>query len=96
MARFLIEIPHSEDLAECTKIIQVFLTSGSHLLTNAEWGCMDGVHTAWLTVDVESKAEALCIVPPAFRSVAKVVALNQFSLDVINEAVERLKAEQPV
>lgn len=95
MARFLIEIPHSENIAECTRIIQVFLTSGSHLLTSAEWGCMDGVHTCYLTVDVESKADALCIVPPAFRADAKIVALNRFDLEFINAAAERLKAEQP-
>lgn len=94
MARFLIEIPHSENIAECTRIIQVFLTSGSHLLTNAEWGCMDGVHTAWMIVDVESKAEALSLIPPAFRADSKVIALNKFSLDVINAAMERLKSGQ--
>ena len=93
MARFLIEIPHSENTYECMQIIQVFLTSGSHLLTNAEWGCMDGVHCAWLTVDVDSKEDALAIVPPALRRSAKVVALNQFSLDFINEGLERIRAE---
>lgn len=93
MARFLIEIPHSENMAECARIVQTFLTSGSHLLTNAEWGCMDGVHTAYLIVDVDSKDEATTIIPPALRATSKVVALNQFSLDFINEAMERLKAE---
>jgi hypothetical protein len=95
MARFLIEIPHSENMAECTRIIQVFLTSGSHLLTNAEWGCKDGVHTAWLIVDVDSKADALCVVPPAYRGDARIVELHRFDLEMINDAVERLKAEQP-
>jgi len=36
MARFLIEIPHSEDVLACAKVIKVFLSSGSHLLTQAD------------------------------------------------------------
>lgn len=93
MPRFLIEIPHSENVAECMGIIHVFLSSGSHLLTNAEWGCKDGVHTCWLIVEVDSKAEALCVVPPAYRADARVVELNRFSLDFINESLARLKAQ---
>ncbi len=94
MAKFLIEIPHSENVAECMGIIQVFLSSGSHLLTNAEWGCKDGVHSAYLIVELESKDDALCLVPPAFRKNAKIVELTQFSLDFINQSLERLKAER--
>lgn len=91
MEKFLVEIPHSADAAECTGIVKAFLSSGSHLLTNAEWGCMDGVHNAWIVVDLDSKDEALSIVPPAFRSVARVTALNSFTLDYINAEIERLQ-----
>ena len=94
MARFLIEIPHAEEIAECARIVQVFLSSGSHLLTNGEWGCMDGVHTAWIIVDVDSKADALAIVPPALRAATKVIALNQFTLEGVNAVIERLEAEK--
>jgi len=71
----------------------VFLSSGSHLLTNAEWGCMGGVHAAWIIVDVGNEGEALAIVPPAFRSAAKVIALNSFTLEFINAEIERLEGE---
>ena len=90
MEKFLIEVPHAEDAAACTGIAKVFLSSGSHLLTNAEWGCMDGVHKAWIIVDVDSKSEALGIVPPAFRPVASVTALNSFTLEFVNAEIERL------
>ncbi|MEX0991749.1 MAG: hypothetical protein WD004_05715 [Actinomycetota bacterium] len=93
MGKFLIEIPHAEDAAECTGIVKVFLSSGSHLLTNAEWGCMDGVHNAWIIVEVDTKDEALAIVPPALRSVATVTALNSFTLDYINAEIERLAGD---
>lgn len=94
MAKFLIEVPHADEAAECTRIVKVFLSSGSHLLTNAEWGCMDGVHSAWIIVDVDGRGEALTIVPPALRSDARVVALNEFTLEFINAEIERLEGEK--
>lgn len=80
MQKFLIEVPHESDVVECSRAVQVFLSSGSHFLTNAEWGCKDGVHSAWIIVEVDSKAEALGIVPPAFRHATRIVGLNRFSL----------------
>jgi hypothetical protein len=80
MPKFLIEVPHDAERMACARAIQVFLATGSHFLTHAEWGCMDGVHCAWIMVDVDSKADALAILPPAFRSEARVVGLNQFTM----------------
>ena len=92
MPRFLIEVAHGEEIVDCTKAISVFLNSGSHFLTNADWGCMDGDHRAWIIVDLESKAEALAIVPPAFRSGARVIGLNHFSMDQVDEILKRRKS----
>jgi hypothetical protein len=86
MAQFLIEVPHPEETVACANIVKVFLSTGSHFLTNAHWGCMDGNHCAWLVVEANNKEEARCIVPPLFRSQAKVVGLNKSSLEQI-EAV---------
>ena len=58
MEKFLIEVPHGEDKGSCMRAIQVFLRSGSHFVTNAEWGCMDGDHKAWLMVEVKDKEAA--------------------------------------
>ena len=80
MPKFLIEVPHDAEGMACARAIQVFLATGSHFLTHAEWGCMDGVHCAWIMVDVDSKADALAILSPAFRSEARVVGLNQFTM----------------
>jgi len=82
-ARFLIEIPHEATEAACLKAIEVLLSSGSHLLTHADWGCKDGEHKAWLIVEVESKDEARAIVPPVFRAEAKVVQLNAFTSEEV-------------
>ena len=83
MQKFLIEVPHETDTVCCSRAVQVFLSTGSHFLSNAEWGCKDGVHSAWMIVEVESKAEALGIVPPAFRTGTRIVGLNRFSLQKI-------------
>ena len=46
---------------------------------------MDGEHKAWVIVDVDSKEEARGILPPIYRSVAKIVKLNKFSTEQIEE-----------
>ncbi len=89
MARFLIEVPHEGDAAACARVVEVFLRTGSHFLTRADWGCVDGDHKAWMIVDVASKDEARGIVPPVFRSAAKVVQLNTFTMDEIEDALRR-------
>lgn len=81
MPRFLIEVPHDPDPLGCAQVVHVFLTSGSHFLTNADWGCQDDHHCAWLVVDVDTRADARAIVPPAFRRQATIVTLNKFSLE---------------
>jgi len=85
MARFLIEVPHDGDVGGCAEVVETFLKTGSHFLTNADWGCLDGEHKAWLVVDVGDKDEARCILPPAFRPKARIVELNKFSLDEIGK-----------
>ena len=84
-ARFLIEIPHEEATVACARAIEVFLKSGSHYLTHADWGCKDGVHKSWMIVEVDSKNEARNIVPPAFRQQTTVVQLNDWTLQDIED-----------
>ena len=80
MPKFLIEVPHRAEAAECVKAVEIFLRTGSHFLTRADWGCMDGEHKAWMVVEVDTKDEARMIVPPAFRAQTRVVQLNAFTL----------------
>lgn len=80
MARFLIEVPHEANVVACSHAVQIFLKTGSHFLTHADFGCADGVHKAWLTVEVDSKEEALRILPPPLRARARIVKLSKFSL----------------
>ncbi|HUI41124.1 MAG TPA: hypothetical protein VL523_04060 [Terriglobia bacterium] len=79
MARFLIEVPHEPERVACARVVDIFLKTGSHFLTHADWGCRDGEHKAWITAEVASKEEARSIVPPTLRSQAKIVQLNCFT-----------------
>ena len=84
MPKFLIEVPHDEEVVACARVVQIFLASGSHFLTNAEWGCADGDHHCWMIVDVDDKRAARGIVPPGLRAEARVVQLNRFTMDDID------------
>jgi len=88
MARFLIEVPHEDRAKECALAVKVLLSSGSHYLTHADFGCLDGEHKAWIIVEVDNKEEAQFILPPVFRPHAKIVRLNKFSLEEIEELLE--------
>lgn len=89
MAKFLIEVPHDSRPVECLTAIQILQQSGSHYITHADYGCMDGVHKSWVTVDVASKDEARSILPPAYRPQATIVQLNRFAPEEITELLKR-------
>jgi hypothetical protein len=89
MPRFLIEVPHPATPAECARSADLLMRTGSHFLTHADWGCMDGEHKAWIIVELDSKEEARGIIPPAFRSQAKIVQLNAFTLAQLAELQRR-------
>jgi hypothetical protein len=73
----------------------MFLKSGSHFLSRAEWGCKDGQHKAWMIVDVDSKDEARRILPPGLRPHAKIVQLNTFTIEEIEEILRHHKPKVP-
>ena len=79
MARFLIEVPHDGSMVACAQTVDLFLRTGSHFLTHADWGCRDGEHKAWIVVEVENRDEARNVIPPIFRAQAKIVQLNAFT-----------------
>ncbi len=87
MEKFLIEVPHEASESECINAVRIFYQTGSHFLTNAEWGCEDGEHKAWLLVDVENKDQARQILPSAFRSKAKIIRINKFTRQEMEELI---------
>jgi hypothetical protein len=88
MPKFLIEIPHGSDKIECLRSVSILLSTGSHFLTNADWGCMDGEHKAWFFMDTDSKEEALMVVPPAYRKDTKITQTSKFILKDVNDMLK--------
>jgi hypothetical protein len=81
----MIEVPHEAEVIACIKAVQILLETGSHFLTKADFGCKDGVHKAWIIVDVDDKQEARMILPRPYREKAKITKLNYFSLQELEE-----------
>jgi len=91
MAKFLIEVPHDPSPVGCARAVEVFLKSGSHFFTHADWGCRDGVHKAWIIVELGSRDETRRTLPPAYRTAATIVQLNAFKIDEIDEFLHQYK-----
>jgi hypothetical protein len=89
MARFLLEVPHGPDHVHCDRAARIFLATGSHFITHADYGCDDGVYKSWLTVEVASREEALRILPAGLRANAKVIPLSKFSLAGFGDLLRR-------
>ena len=87
MARFLLEVSHESGVVACARANKILLETGSHFLTHADFGCNDGVHKAWIVVDVDSKEEARNMLPPAYRRQATVVGLSKFGIEELDELI---------
>jgi hypothetical protein len=91
MEKYLVEVPHDRSEQSCIEAIQAFLHSGSHFLVNADWGCEDNVHKAWIVLEAEDKEQVKLIVPANYRSNTKVTRLSKFSREKIDAIVEEHK-----
>jgi len=90
MPRYLIELSHGDEYAACVKALHAIEKFGSHYVTNADWGCRDGVHSGWLIAELPSRKEALLMIPPEFRDEARVVQLNRFTKQEIASLISEL------
>lgn len=95
MPRYLIEISHEDEYAACVRALHAIEKFGSHLVTRADWGCKDGIHSGWLIAELNNREEALLMVPPEFRQEARVVELNQFTKEEISSLISELQEPQP-
>ncbi len=83
--KYMIEATHDPSPQSCLRILDGFLYAGAHYLRRADWGCMDGVHKAWIIVEADNDAAAQLMVPPVIRKNATVVKLNKFTPEQIKE-----------
>ena len=92
MPRFLIEIPHEDEHDACVRALHALEVYGSHFITQADFGCRNGVHAGWLIADLENREDAQRIVPPEFRGDARIVELNRFTREEIKALIRELEA----
>ena len=83
MPRYLIEVPHDNNQRSCDLAVKALKSTGSHFFTNAYLGCRDDVHIAWVHVEVDTREEALRVVPPTFRDKARAIRVDKLTLDKI-------------
>jgi hypothetical protein len=79
MEKYLIEVAHEGTADACANAVRIFLETGSHFLRQAQWGCNDGEHKAWLIIEVENKEQARQVVPSPFRAGAKIIKLHMYT-----------------
>ena len=88
MPRFLIEVPHEAEPIACARAAKLLLEIGSHFVSHADFGCMDGDHRAWIVVEGETKLEVRNMLPPVFRPLAHIVGLNKFSIQQMDDLIK--------
>ena len=79
MNRYLIEVSQSSYKISNKRASYIFKRSGSHFVTHAEWGFLDGEYKAWLFAETENKREAMRILPAAYRQSARIILIKKFS-----------------
>ena len=89
MQRFLVEVPHEAEMIACARAVKLLLETGSHFMTHADFGCRDGDHRAWIIVEAKNKDQARNMIPPLYRGPARVIGLNKFSVDEIDDLITR-------
>jgi hypothetical protein len=95
MPKFFIEVPHESETVACARAVKILLESGSHFVTQADFGCKDGVHKSWIFADLDSKDEARSIVPPAYRRQTTIVELCKFSIKELDDLITYHEAARP-
>lgn len=91
MARFLIETRHESGHEGCVRALDAITKFGSHLATHAEFGCEVGEHVGWIIVEVDDEETAHQMIPPQFRSGARVVRLRKWTREEIEAMLQELE-----
>ena len=91
MPRYLIELSHRDEHFACVKALRAIEQSGSHFVTHADWGCKAGTHSGWLIAELDSRDEAMGMVPPEFRQEVRIVELNRFTKEQITSLIAELE-----
>ena len=81
MDRFLVDSPHEPK--ECKEVVKNLYYQG--YLYNCDWGCMAGVHKAWVMIEAENESQALLVIPPILRANATATKVVKFDPAMVSE-----------
>jgi hypothetical protein len=87
MTKYMIEMAHENTKQACNMAVMEVLKFGSHFMPHADWGCADDVHKAWITLEMDSKEEAMSILPPFLRQNATVTEVHHFDMDNLDDLI---------
>ncbi len=91
MPRYMIELHYEENEYDtCLKALRASEQFGSHFVTHADWGCEAGVHCGWMIVELDSRDEAMQIVPRELRQQVRIIKLNRFTKEQIASRIAEL------
>ncbi|HXS83428.1 MAG TPA: hypothetical protein VN896_12000 [Methylomirabilota bacterium] len=88
MPRYLVEVPHESEKIACARAAKELLELGSHFVSHADFGCLDGDHRAWIIVEGDDKAEVRNILPPPYRAGARITGLNKFTIREMDQLLQ--------
>ena len=77
MNKYLIEVSQGEYRISNRRAEYIFKRSGSHFISHAEWGYLNGEYKARFVAETENKKEAMGILPSAYRQDAKIVLIKK-------------------
>ena len=81
MARYMIESPHKPE--ECLKALDEELAKGKDVLGRFDFGCKAGDHTAYAIVDVNTKNDALKLVPSFLQNSARILEVGKITPEMV-------------
>jgi hypothetical protein len=79
MNKYLIEVSQGPFKITNQRAAYIFNRSGSHFLTHAEWGVLNGEYKAWMVAETENEKEAMRILPSAYRHSARIILVKRFT-----------------
>ncbi len=80
-SQYFIESPHTKE--ECLAALDAIVEKGKNVLNRWDFGCMEGNHTGYTTVEAQNENEALTHVPEIIRSKARARKVHKFSMEEI-------------
>jgi hypothetical protein len=74
---FFVQIPHTKE--QCMQTLEGMNSKGEKLLSDFEFGCVSGDHTAYGFVKAKSKEDVKMMLPTSEQANAKIVKVKKFT-----------------